>query len=333
MTSTSDRSGRRRVVVDTDGGIDDAAALWYLLTHPQVDVVAVTVVHGNVALAVAAASVCRVLAAAGHADVPVALGAAEPLGRAPAFRPATFIHGDDGLGNTGRPPAPFGPVATPAGDLLREVVRDAPGEISLLTLGPLTNVGAAVAADPTWASALAQVVVMGGVARGPGNAQPFGEANIVHDPVAAATVVDAAWAAPGLLVGLDVTNRATLTTAEFDLLGERRNAAAAFMDEPHRFYRRLGGTFSPPGETPCHDLAAAMALVDPAIVQAPLLPVAVDTTGGPAWGATVVDLRQPFFARADPGATQAGGALHRWHVALEMDIPRFRAEVRRMYGG
>lgn len=325
-------SDRIRVVVDTDGGIDDAAALWYLLTHPQVDVVAVTVVHGNVALDVAGASVCRVLAAAGRPDVPVALGAADAMGPSPDMRPATFIHGDDGLGNTDRPRAAFGPVATAAGELLHDVVLDSPGALTLLTLGPLTNIGLAVGADPDWAGAVGRVVVMGGAARGPGNAQPFAEANIAHDPVAAAAVVDAGWAAPGLLVGLDVTNRATLTAAEFDLLAEQRNAAAAFMDAPHRFYRTFGGTFSPPGETPCHDLAAAMALVDATLVEAPLLPVAVDTTGGPAWGATVADLRQPFFERADPGATQSGGDHRRWHVALEVDIARFRAEVRRLYG-
>jgi len=319
-------------VVDTDGGIDDAAALWYLLTHPRVDVVAVTVVHGNVPLDVAGASVCRVLAATGRSDVPVALGAADAMGSSPDMRPATFIHGDDGLGNTDRPRAPFGPVATPAGELLRDVVLDAPGGVTLLTLGPLTNIGLAVSADPAWAAAVARLVVMGGVARGPGNAQPFAEANIAHDPVAAATVVDADWAAPGMLVGLDVTNRATLTAAEFELLAEQRNAAAAFMDAPHRFYRTFGGTFSPPGETPCHDLAAAMALVDPTLVEAPLLPVAVDTTGGAAWGATIADLRQPFFERADPGATQSGGDHRRWHVALDVDVERFRAEVRRLYG-
>ena len=209
---------------------------------------------------------------------------------------------------------------------------ESPGELSLLTLGPSTNIGRAVAADADWAAGLRRVVVMGGAARGPGNAQPFAEANIAHDPVAAAAVVDAAWPRPGLLVGLDVTNMATLTAGEFALLAEQRNAAAAFMDLPHRFYRTFGGTFSPPGETPCHDLAAAMALVDATLVEAPLLPVAVDTTGGPAWGATVVDLRQPFFERADPGATQAGGDHRRWHVALDADIARFRAEVRRLYG-
>jgi purine nucleosidase len=321
-----------RIVVDTDGGIDDAAALWYLLTHPQVEVVAVTVVHGNVALDVAGAAVCRVLAAAGRPDVPVALGATDAMGPAPDMRPATFIHGDDGLGNTQRPPAGFGPMPTAAAELLRDLVVESPGALTLLTLGPLTNIGQAVAADPGWTAALQRIVVMGGAARGPGNAQPFAEANIAHDPVAAATVVDAAWAAPGLLVGLDVTNRATLTAAEFELLAEQRNAAAAFMDAPHRFYRTFGGTFSPPGETPCHDLAAAMAVVDPTLVEAPLLPVAVDTTGGPAWGATIADLRQPFFERADPGATQSGGDHRRWHVALDVDITRFRAEVRRLYG-
>lgn len=322
-----------QVIVDTDGGIDDAAALWYLLTHPDVDVVAVTVVHGNVPLDVAAQSVCHVLAAAGCADVPVALGADAPMGPTPQLRPATFIHGDDGLGNTDRPPPPFGPVTTRATDLLRQLAAERPGSISVLTLGPLTNVGQVVTDDPAWASSVERVLVMGGAARGPGNAQPFAEANIAHDPVAAAAVIGASWPSPGLLVGLDVSNRATLTDAEFELLAAHRTPAAAFMDEPHRFYRRFGGTFSPPGETPCHDLLAAMVLVDPTVVEAPLLPVAVDTTGGPAWGATVVDLRQPYFERASPGATQSGGWEHRWHVALEVDIARFRSGVRRLYGG
>jgi purine nucleosidase len=325
-------SDRLQLIVDTDGGVDDAAALWFVLTHPRIDVRAITVVHGNVALDIAGASVCKVLHAAGRGDVPVALGANDPMGATPEMRPATFIHGDDGLGNTNLPPAPFGPIDTPAVDVLHQVVRDAPGQVAVLTLGPLTNIGRAIEADPSWASSVARIAIMGGVARGPGNAQPFAEANIAHDPVAAATVIEAAWSTPGMLVGLDVTNFATLTDAEFDLLAEHRNPAAAFMDAPERFYRQFGGTFSPAGEIPCHDLTTAMALVDPELVEAPLLPVAVDTTGGPAWGATIVDLRRPFFARSSPGAVQEGGSEHHWHVALELDLARFRTTLRRLYG-
>jgi purine nucleosidase len=320
------------LVVDTDGGIDDATAIWYLVTHPAVDVRAITVVHGNVALEVAGASVCKVLHAAGRADIPVALGAPVPMGPVPDLRPATFIHGGDGLGNTDRPPAPFGPIDRPAADVLDDIVLAAPGVVHLVTLGPLTNIARQVVGEPGWASAVHGITVMGGAARGPGNARPFAEANIAHDPVAADHVLRAAWARPGTLVGLDVTNVATLTAAEFELLGQHRSAAASFMDEPMSWYRRSGGTFSPPGEIPCHDLAAAMVAVDPGLVEAPLLPVEVDTTGGPAWGATIVDLRQPLFQRAGHDAVQQGGAGATWRVALGIDVGRFRREVRRLYG-
>src|SRR6266567_6602455 len=94
------------VIIDTDGGVDDAAALWWALSDPNLDVQAITVVWGNVPVDVAARSVCRVAAAAGRPDVPVAIGSPEPIAVAPDLRPATFIHGDDGLGNTtaGLPP-------------------------------------------------------------------------------------------------------------------------------------------------------------------------------------------------------------------------------------
>src|ERR1700730_2904449 len=87
-------------IIDTDGGVDDAAALWWAVPDPALDVLAATVVWGNVPLPTAAISVARVLAAAGRSDIPLALGAAGPVGPAPDLRPATFIHGDDGLGNT-----------------------------------------------------------------------------------------------------------------------------------------------------------------------------------------------------------------------------------------
>lgn len=321
------------VVVDTDGGVDDAAAIWFLVTRPDVDVRAITVVQGNVSLSVAGASVCKVLHAAGRGDVPVALGADEPMGPVPDLRRATFIHGEDGLGNTGRPPAPFEPVARPATEVLHEVVSKAPGAVHVLTLGPLTNIGQQVCDDPGWATRTAGITVMGGVARAPGNARPLAEANIAHDPVAADLVVRARWPEPGTLVGLDVTNLATFTAAERSLLAERRNPAAAFLADPIAFYGRAGGTFSPPGEIPCHDLTAAMVAVEPDLVDAPVLPVEVDTTGGPAWGATVVDLRQPLFERAGAHAVQQGGSGSPWRVALGIDLDRFRGAVRRLFGG
>jgi purine nucleosidase len=155
----------RPVVIDTDGGVDDAVALWSALTDPGLDVVAITVVWGNVDVDVATASVLRVAHAAGRGDVPVAVGARGPLPPAPDLRPATFIHGDDGLGNAAGPPAPHHAVEEPAPEMLVRLAHERPGELTLVTLGPLTNIGVAIGDDPRFAANIADCFVMGGSAR------------------------------------------------------------------------------------------------------------------------------------------------------------------------
>ena len=316
------------VIIDTDGGVDDAAALWWAVTDPRLDVVAVTVVWGNVPIEVAAVSVARVLAAAGRSDIPVALGTGEPVGPAPDLRPATFIHGHDGLGDTtaGWPAPDNPPVGESATDLLARVCAERPDEISVVTLGPLSNLGLVLRDIPSFAATVRELVVMGGSVRHGGNALPNGEANVAHDPEAAAAVVGAPWARPPLLVGLDVTMVATLTPDHFTLLAEHRTPAAAFLDAPLRFYREFGGRAVVP-ECPCHDLLAVLALADPSvIVDAPVLPLAVDTAGGPSWGATVVDFRVEAADEAHPG-------FHPWRVALVADVDRFRSYVTALFGG
>jgi purine nucleosidase len=325
--------GRVPIVVDTDGGVDDAVALWWLLECESVDVVAITVVHGNVELATAVGNVARVLEALGRADVPIAVGAATPYGPVPALRPADFIHGVDGLGETFRPQAVVEPVAEPAAALIVRHANERGGDLTIVTLGPLTNIAVALDADTTLPERVAAITVMGGTVVGPGNALPCGEANIAHDPAAARRVVAAGWA-DATLVGLDVTHRATLTSDEFALVDEHRNEAARFLAEPLRFYRRFGGTFCEPGEWPCHDLVAAMAAVDADIVSGPVLPLAVHADPGPAWGTTIADRRQPFFQRAGGDSEQAlPDGFAPWRVALDVDASRFRREVRRMFGG
>jgi purine nucleosidase len=151
--------------------------------------------------------------------------------------------------------------------------------------------------------------------------------------VAAAAVVAAGWSTPPLLVGLDVTHDATLTEREFALLAERRTPAAEYLDEPLQFYRRFGSTFTLP-DCPCHDLAATIAAADPDLVHdAPLVPLAVQSTPGPAWGATVADLRTLLFARVEGSAQEAHDGFTPWRVGLGIDVDRFRAAVRALFGG
>jgi purine nucleosidase len=322
----------RPVIVDTDGGVDDAAALWWALQDPTLDVVAVTVVWGNVDIHVAATNVLRILHETGRPDIPVAVGRTGPVGHAPALRPATFIHGDDGVGNAGYPDPPLAVTDEPAVALLHRVVTARPGEVSIVSLGPLSNLADAVGV-PDFAPTVRELVVMGGSARRGGNALPAAEANIAHDPVAAAAVFTAAWSVPPLLVGLDVTMDATYSPAELALLDERRSPAAAYLAEPIRFYERFGGSFTAPN-CPCHDLVAVLALSDSALItDAPTLPVAVDCGGSAAWGATVVDFRAPFFA-ADEGSRQGlPPGFAPWRVALGVDVARFRAHARTLFGG
>jgi purine nucleosidase len=323
------------VIIDTDGGVDDAAALWWAVTDPKLDVIAVTTVWGNISVEAATTSVARVLAAAGRSDIPLAVGAAGPFGPAPKLRPATFIHGDDGLGNTtaGLPGPAVGPVDEPAAALLCRICAERPGEVCVVTLGPLSNLGAAVSGDRTFASNVRDLVVMGGSARLGGNALPNGEANVAHDPLAAATVGGATWPTPPLLVGLDVTMVATLTEHHFKLLSERRTPAAVFLDAPLGFYRRFGATLTAP-DCPCHDLLAVLALADPTVISdAPVIPMAVDTAGGPSWGATVVDFRAQAFARLEGSEQERPPGFHPWRISLGADVERFRADATALFGG
>lgn len=326
-------AGVKSLIFDTDGGVDDCAALWWALTDPDVDLLAVTTTAGAVAEDVAAVSALKVLAAAGRPDVPVAVGRPGRVGATPFLEPVHFIHGLDGQGDADHPAPVARPVAEPAEDLLRRLVHERPGEVSVVATAPLTNLARVIDADAGWPGQVASLVVMGGSVAAGGNAQPAAEANIAGDPHAAAVVVGAeGWRRPPMMVGLDATHRATLTEAEFELLAERRTPAARFLHEPLLFYRRFGSTFTRP-DCPCHDLLAMLAWADPAVLtEAPELPLAVVTSEGPAWGATVADRRAPVFAALEGGRQASPAGFRPWRVALEPDVDRFRRHVRRLFG-
>ena len=261
-------------------------------------------------------------------------GRTNPSPRRPLCGRPTSSTGVDGLGETGRPAAGHGPVAESADALLARLVDESDEPITLVTIGPLTNIAHRIAADPGWAGRLDRLVIMGGSVHMPGNAKPGAEANIAHDPAAAAVVAHAGWARPPLMVGLDVTHVATLTDVEFDLADQGRTSAAHYLAEPLAFYRRFGGTFCEAGECPQHDLLAVMAAVLPGLVHGPVLPIAVQDSPGPAWGVVVIDRRLPFFERAGTGSAQpVTDGFSLWELGLEVDVERFRAEVRRLFGG
>lgn len=318
----------RNLVIDTDGGVDDSVALWWALAAPDVEVVAVTVTWGNTDRNAAAANVCRILHAAGRPDIPVALGASGPIGPSPLHHVAAHVHGDDGLGGHAHrwPTGDVAPVAERAEELLARLAAERPAELDLVTIGPLSTVARALEATPGLVRGYRSLTVMGGSVGAGGNALPVAEANIAHDPEAAAAVVAADWftAERPLLVGLDVTMQALLgIDDELAAAHASTTVAGRFLAGPLEAYAAFYQSVaqSSPGTFPCHDLLAVMAAAaQPVITDAPLYLLAVDTGGSAAWGATVAD-RRPLPEADTPGFVP-------WRVAMGVDPAPFRTAVR-----
>ena len=297
---------------DCDTGVDDSLALAYLVGSPEIDLVGVGTVSGNVSSAQAARNTLDLLELAGRGDVPVAVGAADHLTR-PFEGGVPQIHGRNGLGNVAVPEAAAGPIDGTAAELLIALARQYPGELSVVAVGPLTNLALALDLEPDLATLVKDVTVMGGAALAPGNITPVAEANIGNDPEAAARVFEADW--PITLVPLDVTmenvfeeeHRAALLASPAPL----PNALGQILDLYFDFYTTTYGRRS----SALHDpLAAAIAVGGIIPVNAPRVSVVIDATDGPGRGQTICDLRDQRLGPVDqPGA--------RCRVVLSTDRP------------
>lgn len=282
------------IILDCDPGHDDAVAILLAAGDPRIELVGITTVAGNQTLDRTTRNAC-VVCTVGGIDVPVVAGCDRPLLR--PLQTAPHIHGTTGLDG----PPPIEPSVTPAAghaiDFIRAAVAARPGEITLVAVGPLTNLALAVRADPRLVTAVRQVVIMGGTF-GRGNVTPTGEFNMVVDPEAAAIVVGAGW--PITMVGLDLTHQARCTTAVVDGLVSVGTPAAVFvgqlMDAYRNAYRRSEGLEDPPVHDPC----AVAYVADPDLVEVLPAAVAVETQGILTAGTTVVDF-------ASPSPTQAVG--------------------------
>jgi uridine nucleosidase len=216
----------RKIVIDTDPGIDDSMAIFYALASPELEVVGLTSIFGNVETELATTNALRLLEIAGRTDIPVARGADKPL--AMPYRGAVaFVHGSDGQGDVFLPPPSTTPVDTDAADFLIRTAMELPGEITLVPLGPLTNVALAMQREPAFTSSLAEIVLMGGSAFGGGNASPAAEANILNDPEAADIVFGADC--PIVMAGLDVTEQTVMTPDDLAQMGTFDNSRARHL--------------------------------------------------------------------------------------------------------
>ena len=271
------------VLLDVDTGIDDALAIFTAALSNQIDLVGCTVVWGNVDVAQGARNTSEVLQLAGHADVPVAVGAAGPRNGQPAvFSPE--VHGADGLGgcaDTGHVPTL---AAESAVELMLRLSHEHARDLEIVAVGPLTNLAAALDADPTLPERIRQVTIMGGAALAPGNVSDTAEANIWHDPEAAQVVFDAPWELT--MVGLDVT-MTSLITDEHRARLEAGGAIGRFSSAILDYYLAYYESFSGERASGNHDalaLAVATGLVRTTL--SPIVDVHVDCSDAPSRGRT-----------------------------------------------
>lgn len=306
-----------RIIIDTDPGVDDALAIMYLAAQEDAEIVAVGSVHGNVPAPLAATNALRVLELVGL-EVPVAVGAARPL--AQPLQTAEFVHGDDGLGGHAGPPPRGTPCAGSAAEQLVRLARKHPGELTLLALGPLTNIALAVLLEPDLPKLLRAVVVMGGAVTVPGNITPYADANFFHDPEAADLVLGAGF--PDLvLVSLDATEQARAGAdwlAKVDALDTpRARFANLLLDHYGRFYANMFGEVS----CTLHDPLAAALMFDPKLATYRELPLSVELTGTHTRGKVVSDLR--VIASDAYISTNAGVGRVPVKVAESVEVSRF----------
>jgi inosine-uridine nucleoside N-ribohydrolase len=256
--------------------------------HRAIQLVGITTVAGNQTLDRTTLNACAVCTVGCIETVPVVPGCDRPLLR--PLLTAAVIHGPTGLDG----PPPVEPKVKPedahAVDFIREAVMARPGEITLVAVGPLTNLAVALRREPRIESAVREVVIMGGSA-GRGNVTPTAEFNVAVDPEAAAIVFSASW--PLTMMGLDVTNQALCTEDVQKRIAAIGTPAGTFVDQLMTYAR---GTYRAAGrmaDPPVHDACAVAYVADPSVIEVVPALVQVETSGHLTSGATFVELAAP----------------------------------------
>lgn len=270
------------VILDCDPGHDDMVAIMLAAAHPEIELLAITTVAGNGTLERTTANARATCAMAGIRDVPIAAGAPGPL--VGSLRVAADVHGESGMDGAELPSGDDVPLAPErAVGLMARLLREHEQPVTLIPVGPLTNVALLLRLHPELAGRIEQIVLMGGT-MGAGNATPVAEFNIVVDPEAADVVVRSG--VPVTLCGLDVTHQAPATP---EVLGRLGTPLAATVVELLGFfrerYRDIWGLPSPP----LHDPVAVARVIDPGIVDCDDAHVAIELAGTYTRGTTVCD--------------------------------------------
>jgi len=274
------------LIIDCDPGQDDAVALLLALAAPdEFDLLGITAVAGNVPLSLTESNARRICALAGRSDVPVYAGCVRPIVNKPVT--AEYVHGPSGIdgANLPEPTTPLAPGH--AVDFLIDTLMSAKTPITIATLGPLTNLGLAIAKQPDITGKIEKLVLMGG-AIGLGNVTPAAEFNIYVDPHAACIVFEA-----GLdltMIGLDVTHQALATRERIDTIRAIGNAAAASVAGMLDYYGKRNEDTFDHGGAPLHDPCVIAYLLDPGMFDGRSMHVEIETAPTASMGRTICDV-------------------------------------------
>ena len=291
----------KHVLIDTDPGVDDALALLLAFSSPELRVEGLTTVAGNVSLKLGSLNALKLLDFLGVEGVPVVAGAAKPLLR--KCRDASSIHGETGLGGATLP-EPSGRLdERGAVEFILEKMDELGRDLTLIPIGPLTNIAGAILARPSIVHETPGLVIMGGAfgltPYGHGNVSPVAEFNVWHDPEAATIVFDSGI--PITAVGLDVTTDPSnrLSEAKFKEIEATGTKRASFVaDLCRHLIDRYGGMS-------LHDPLAVAAVIDPSLVETERVAVEVETRGDVTLGMTLVDRRRTYRGESKDGNVDA----------------------------
>jgi inosine-uridine nucleoside N-ribohydrolase len=267
--------GAEKVIIDTDPGVDDAIAVIFAFHSPELEILGLTTIFGNVETELATENALRLVEMSAR-DVPVAEGAVEPL-YMEKLPPPDFVHGKDGFGNVNLPPPTTSAIDRSAAEFIVDTVRAHPGEVTLSVLGPMTNIALALALEPDLPRLVKAVVPMGGVLEVMGNVSPVASANILGDPHAADIVLGTDWDVT--LVPGDTTRQVRITDALLARLREHGGGHGAFLYDISLFYRDYYKTVGATDGFYAHDPTAMAFIVDPSLFTTEARAIRVVTHG------------------------------------------------------
>jgi len=274
-----------RILIDTDPGIDDSLAILLALASPEVKVEGITTIHGNCSVYQATINALSVLELAKAKGIEVAKGFPIPFVQPSLL--AAETHGDSGLGYAKLPEPRGKPEVWHASDFLIEKIMSNPSEITLVAIGPLTNVAFAIRKEPRIVEAVKEVIIMGGTFRYPGNASSLAEYNVFVDPHAAHMVYHSGMRIT--LVPLDVTYQCILTPQDVARLQKNPSPISKFIDDSTRFYMEFHDEYQKIAGCAINDPLALALTFAPDLCDYQELYVDVDISGGVSMGKTFAD--------------------------------------------